>query len=178
MDYHLDGECRNARFHGLTFASRDQEPRNVLLTGASGFLGSYVLAGLLNRTPRTHVYAHVRVDATADPGIKIKETCEAYGIWNDGWLVEKRLDFVVGNLSEPNLGIAQKTWDTLADKVDVVIHCGARYVRFIVALVRSPDFNSLFVGSTGFIPTLNSHRSMYNRQLIASRSVAWVVQSL
>lgn len=93
----------------------------VFLTGATGFLGAYVLRDLLSR-PSVRVIAHARAkDPSAGLG-RIKSTCSAYGIWDNSW--ESRLSCVPGDLSKPNLGIDDATWKTLADEVDVVIHNG------------------------------------------------------
>ena len=125
MDYHLDAEVLNAKFHDTDIPLRTQEPQTFLLTGVTGFLGSHILAELLSRSPRVTVYAHVRARSVADARSRIEETCDAYGLWHK-WLNEKRLQFVIGDLSKPRLGLEQGIWSTLVEKVDVIIHNGAR----------------------------------------------------
>ena len=107
------------------FSSREPlKPKDEIttfLTGATGFLGAYVLRDLLSRPGK--VVALVRAkDAEGALG-RIQQTCEAYGIWDESW--QSRLECVVGDLEKPNFGIVPETWNRLADTVDVIIHNGA-----------------------------------------------------
>ena len=77
----------------------------VLLTGATGFLGSFLLSGLLRHT-RTDVYCLVRAADTEEGGKKLRKALEAYGLW-DGEL-SSRIVPVVGDLSEPLLGLGPR----------------------------------------------------------------------
>ncbi|EOD47355.1 l-aminoadipate-semialdehyde dehydrogenase large subunit [Neofusicoccum parvum] len=97
------------------------ESKTVFLTGATGFLGSYLLRDLLSRGLR--VIAHVRAKDPAAGLERIVATCQAYGIWSEGW--RSQLDVVVGDLSKPSLGLAQDAWDRVANEADVIIHNGA-----------------------------------------------------
>ncbi|KAL8855861.1 MAG: hypothetical protein Q9198_010808, partial [Flavoplaca austrocitrina] len=95
----------------------------IFLTGVTGFLGAYILKDLLSRV-NTRVIAHVRAPTEAAGLKRIKETCQAYGIWSDDWL--KRLSCVIGDLAEPILGLAKYAWDKVANEADIVIHNGAK----------------------------------------------------
>lgn len=99
------------------------EPITVLLTGATGFLGSYILRDLLSRTTNIKVVAHVR-GKSADISLqRVKETCRAYGFWSEHW--DSRIRCVTGNLGDPKLGLLNEKWDELSQSVDAVIHNGA-----------------------------------------------------
>ena len=99
--------------------------RKVFLTGATGFLGAYVLNDLLSRShPSIHVALHVRAPNNADALLRVKSTCRAFQMWSDSW--NGRIECVAGDLEKPNLGLEQHTWDRLAEDVDIVIHNGAR----------------------------------------------------
>ena len=102
-----------------------RRPLKILLTGASGFLGAYILRDLLNRTsPPINVIAHVRAKSVEAAFKRLQNSCTAYGVWSPGW--SSRLSCIVGNLSEPKLGIEPHVWDELVANVDVVIHNGAQ----------------------------------------------------
>jgi L-aminoadipate-semialdehyde dehydrogenase len=97
----------------------------VFLTGATGFMGAYLIRDILQRTSRAvRLIAHVR--SVKDPKAaldRLQRSLQGYGLWHDEWLM--RLSCVVGDLSKPQLGIEQHTWQTLSQEVDVVIHNGA-----------------------------------------------------
>jgi L-aminoadipate-semialdehyde dehydrogenase len=111
------------------FPSRDspitpETPVKVFLTGATGFLGAYLLHDLLTRrSPPVNVVAHVRaVDGDAARK-RVQQTCQAYGVWDPSF--EDRIACVTGNLGDARLGLSEASWSTLCQEVDVVIHNGA-----------------------------------------------------
>ncbi|KAL7619985.1 large subunit of alpha-aminoadipate reductase [Parahypoxylon ruwenzoriense] len=101
------------------------ESLTIFLTGATGFLGSYLVKDILDRTSRSvKLIAHVRgVKDSAAALERLRRSLRGFGLWNDEWL--GRLSTVVGDLSQPQLGIDDSTWQQLAREVDVVIHNGA-----------------------------------------------------
>ncbi|KAK5710241.1 large subunit of alpha-aminoadipate reductase [Elasticomyces elasticus] len=99
---------------------------NILLTGATGFLGAYTLHDLLMRSPPNHVYAHVRAASYEKAVERVRTTCTAYGIWEDWWLTEGLLDIVLGDLEKAKLGLSDAEYDRVAGDADLVIHNGAR----------------------------------------------------
>nr|POE89759.1 l-2-aminoadipate reductase large subunit [Quercus suber] len=99
---------------------------NILLTGATGFLGAYILHDALERKPPNHVYAHVRATTVTDAWIRVQTTCEAYGLWQDRWQTEGILEVVLGDLTKPKLGMSDADYTRMAQDADVVIHNGAR----------------------------------------------------
>ncbi|KAI5467050.1 L-aminoadipate-semialdehyde dehydrogenase [Mariannaea sp. PMI_226] len=115
----------------------------VFLTGATGFLGAYLIKDILERTSRAiRLIAHVRgVKDTKSGFARLRRSLEGYGLWKEEW--STRLSCVVGDLSKPQLGIEQTAWDNLAQEVDVVIHNGAtvhwvkRYADMMTANVLS-----------------------------------------
>ncbi|KAH8670776.1 aminoadipate reductase [Xylariales sp. PMI_506] len=96
----------------------------VLLTGATGFLGSYILNELINGPTNSRVIAHVRAKDAAAGLARLETTTKAYGLWSPAWT--SRIEVVVGDISKPQLGLAKDTWDRLVNEVDVVIHNGAQ----------------------------------------------------
>lgn len=101
------------------------KPLTVLLTGATGFLGAYILRDILNRSsPKFTVIAHVRAKDAAAGLARVKQTCSAYGIWSDSW--SSQLSCVAGDLEKPRLGLDTRAWEKLASEVDIIVHNGAR----------------------------------------------------
>jgi L-aminoadipate-semialdehyde dehydrogenase len=115
------------------------EDVHTFLTGATGFLGAYILRDLLSRPGK--VTALVRAnDIDAALG-RVRQTCEAYGIWEDNWA--GRLETLTGDLEKPDFGLSPDTWNKLADSVDVVIHNGA-LVHWVLpySRLRGPNVSS------------------------------------
>lgn len=99
---------------------------NILLTGATGFLGAYLMHDAMMRTPPNHVYAHVRAKTHKEGMERIRQTCTAYGLWQAWWETEGVLEVVLGDLEQPKLGMSDKDYENVAEHADLVIHNGAR----------------------------------------------------
>lgn len=114
----------------------------VFLTGATGFLGAYIIKDILERTQRKlRLIAHVRAPDPKAGLQRLERNLKAYGLWQPSW--SERLSCVVGDLAKPSLGISTDVWSQLAKDVDVVIHNGAmvhwvkRYADMMEANVLS-----------------------------------------
>ncbi|MFB7916130.1 thioester reductase domain-containing protein [Streptomyces sp. NPDC056061] len=99
-----------------------EHPMEVFLTGATGFLGAYLLRDLMRTTDAT-VHCLVRGADEAEALERLRANLRWYGIWDqiDG----ERLSIVVGDLGLPALGLAPERFDELARTVDAVYHPGA-----------------------------------------------------
>ncbi|MFI6084336.1 type I polyketide synthase [Streptomyces sp. NPDC051217] len=99
-----------------------EDPREVLLTGATGFLGAYLLRDLM-RTTRARVLCLVRGRDGTDALARLRTNLEWYGLWDD--IDPGRLRVVVGDLAEPALGLSPEDFDALSRSAEAVYHCGA-----------------------------------------------------
>jgi thioester reductase-like protein len=97
-------------------------PADVLLTGATGFLGAQLLRDLLVRTS-ARVHCLVRVSGGQDGRARIRAALQARGLWDDGF--DARLSVVEGDLQLPLLGLDEERFDALARSTDAVIHAAA-----------------------------------------------------
>ncbi|KAF9493073.1 large subunit of L-aminoadipate-semialdehyde dehydrogenase [Pleurotus eryngii] len=102
------------------------DPVTVFLTGATGFLGAFVLRELLARQDRVKkVICHVR-GATVEKGLaRLQEGSTDREAWDDAWVSSGRLEVVTGDLGQELLGLNAETWDRVAEEADVVLHNGA-----------------------------------------------------
>ncbi|QGV77459.1 non-ribosomal peptide synthetase [Streptomyces ficellus] len=114
-----------------------REPRRVLLTGATGFLGAFILRDLLVRTEAvvhclvrtgepvlgTSVAGEPVAGAEAVAGKRIRAALERYRLWDDS--LAHRVVAVPGDLALPRLGLDRDRFDELARTVDAVFHAGA-----------------------------------------------------
>lgn len=100
----------------------DREPSHILLTGATGFLGTHLLNDLLNQT-QANIYCLVRA-SNLEQGIeKIQKSRERYLLYNQP--ISNRIIPVLGDLSQPFLGLTSDKFRELASKIDVIYHNGA-----------------------------------------------------
>lgn len=107
----------------------------VLLTGATGFLGAFLVRDLLSRKDiQIRIVAHVRADSITRGMQRLKTTCEAYGVWQEEW--QSRLEIVTGSLEQEYLGLSGEKWGELSNSVDVIIHNGAMVTPFPEVLMR------------------------------------------
>ena len=99
---------------------------NILLTGATGFLGAYVLHEAFMRKVPNHVYAHVRASSHKEALDRIRTTCTAYGLWQSWWETEGVLEVVLGDLEKPRLGMDLADYGKVTKDANLIIHNGAR----------------------------------------------------
>lgn len=102
----------------------------VFLTGATGFLGAFLLRELLGRSNPAvkKVFLHVRAADKTKALDRVRISCEAYGVWEDSW--SGRVECMAGELGSERLGVSEEEWKKLVDEVDVVIHNGAQVCVF------------------------------------------------
>uniref|UniRef100_A0A0B7JZA4 Alpha-aminoadipate reductase n=1 Tax=Bionectria ochroleuca TaxID=29856 RepID=A0A0B7JZA4_BIOOC len=98
----------------------------VLLTGATGFLGSYIVHELLEGPTKAKVIALVRAKDAQAGLARLEAVIKAYGLWSPSWLSSSRLEVIVGDIGKPQLGLARDVLERLCNEVDVVIHNGAQ----------------------------------------------------
>ncbi|KAI9848389.1 MAG: large subunit of alpha-aminoadipate reductase [Sclerophora amabilis] len=121
--------------------SEISQSTTVFLTGATGFLGAYVLRNLMDRkSPLVNVIAHIRAQTPVAGLYRIKQTCQAYGIWSDAWL--SRIECVIGNLDDCQLGLQPNAWEKVANEADIVIHNGAK-VHWVLPYMNLKQSNVL-----------------------------------
>jgi thioester reductase-like protein len=113
--------------------------QNVLLTGASGFLGAYLLRSLL-RTTDARIHCLVRANGGADDSKRIRENMEAYGAWEPSF--EFRVCPIAGDLLLPQLGMAPDQFDFLCRDIDAVFHCAAA-VNWVLPYAALREVNVL-----------------------------------
>jgi thioester reductase-like protein len=96
----------------------------VLLTGATGFLGAFLLADQLRRHPELTVYCLVRADGPGAGLARLRSNLEHYGLWQDAWAA--RIVALPGDLAQPRLGLDHTTWQGLVSRLGGILHNGAQ----------------------------------------------------
>jgi thioester reductase-like protein len=111
---------------GVHAAEAVTDPAAVCLTGVTGFLGAFVLRELLEQT-QAQVYCVVRAPTPEEGMQRIRRNLESYALWSDR--VAARITPVQGDLAQPLWGLSEQEFQTLAQTIDVIYHCGA-WVNF------------------------------------------------
>ncbi|WP_280470133.1 type I polyketide synthase [Nocardia brasiliensis] len=95
---------------------------HLFVTGATGFVGSFLVRELLDRTSAT---VHCLVESPSAPAglARLQDTMRGYRLWDDA--LAERLIAVPGTLTDPHLGLTEAAFDALARTVDGVFHCAA-----------------------------------------------------
>lgn len=106
---------------------RLKDAETVLLTGATGFLGAFLLKSILDRT-EAHVICLVRFTEPSDDcrpaGLtRIRKNMLELGLWDDS--LSERLEILPGNLARERLGLTPEAFDEISSRVQVIIHAAA-----------------------------------------------------
>lgn len=98
-------------------------PRRILLTGATGFLGSHMLLDLLRHSD-AHVHCLVRGADEEAATARLAEQLRSYRLpWNAE--VRRRVTVLPGDIRRPRLGLSEELWHTLADELDSIVGVAA-----------------------------------------------------
>ena len=96
-------------------------PKSIFLTGATGFLGVYLLNELLQKTT-ADIYCLTRYPKSFGKK-QLQEKLEFYNFWQEE--LSDRIIPVEGDLSKKLLGLSKQNFQELATKIDVIYHNGA-----------------------------------------------------
>ena len=122
----------------LRLAVSQAAPQSVLLTGARGFLGIFLLAALSQRCERVHCLLRCQ-DAAEGLGA-LRASAAKAGVDPDF----SRIRVVRGDLGATGLGLDDATRARLAREIDAILHCGA----FVHHLYNYETMKPINVGGT------------------------------
>ena len=102
---------------------RSHDLKVVLLTGATGFLGKYLLFELLSQT-KCHVYCLVRSGGGDSPLDRLITGLKEEKLWQEEFA--RRVKVIESDLSQSRLGLTTPEYESLAEEIDLILHNGAR----------------------------------------------------
>lgn len=111
----LDEEIRS----GTPYQLR-RSPKAVLLTGATGFVGRFLLTEILEKTD-SRVFCLVRAETTGAAEVRLITALKKWNLWSID--AERRIVAVPGDLAAPALGLERSIFHVLVREVDTVYHC-------------------------------------------------------
>jgi amino acid adenylation domain-containing protein/thioester reductase-like protein len=112
--------------NGLVYEHKEH-PEKILLTGATGFVGAFLLSELLAET-RSDVYCLVRAETPEMGMARIRKNLKKYWLWDER--LETRVHPLIGDFSQHALALPERDYAQLADELDVIYHNGA-LVNFV-----------------------------------------------
>lgn len=157
----------------MTEVGQSFSQREILLTGANGFLGKVILGLLLDRVPEfkhLHILVRPRGELSATQRFQSEvldspPLAAIAGRRGNGFLSQK-VSVLGGELSEPSCGLTAEAVGRLAGRVSLIINCAGRVdffpplddsfasnvdgVRSVIALAKNWDAKLLHV-STCFV---------------------------
>lgn len=102
---------------------------NLLLTGATGFLGIHILDSYLKNN-LGKIYCIVRNEPGLTPEKKLLDKLHYYfgTIYDD--LLNEKIFIVEGDITKPNFGLKDAEFNDLASTIDIVINSAAKVAHF------------------------------------------------
>eukprot|EP01116_Phalansterium_solitarium_P003577 TRINITY_DN1439_c0_g1_i1.p1 TRINITY_DN1439_c0_g1~~TRINITY_DN1439_c0_g1_i1.p1 ORF type:complete len:1931 (+),score=838.25 TRINITY_DN1439_c0_g1_i1:91-5883(+) len=138
--------------------------RRVLLTGATGFLGAFLLHDLLQHTDAV-VHCVVRAASPAEGEQRLHKSLRVCRLWRDDFA--PRIVVEVGDLGQRRLGMPEADWLRLADSTDAIVHNGA----FVHWLLPYEKLKATNVGSTQEVLRLATTARLKPVHLVSTTSV-------
>ena len=141
--------------------------REVFLTGATGFVGRYLLHSLLRQNPELIVHCLVRAGCFDEGEHRLHSVLKKAELWEDtDW---HRVRVVVGDTNEYHFGLVEEDFADFCQRIDAIYHFSATLslaadysqlrgtnvfsVRNIIELSLTTRFKHVFYASTlGIFP--------------------------
>ncbi|CAK7270972.1 putative NRPS-like protein biosynthetic cluster [Sporothrix epigloea] len=105
----------------------DASTTDIFLTGATGFLGAFLLSELI-ATTSAKIHCLVRRPSSSKSSAagmpRLRKHLLGLGLWQDSMI--DRIEIVAGDLSLHNLGLSDEEFNGLATRVQAIVHAGAR----------------------------------------------------
>jgi fatty acid CoA ligase FadD9 len=111
----------------------------VFITGTTGFVGAFLLAELLSVYPSEYKFVClVRCESMTNPLDRIRQNMSFHQIWKEDF--QNRIIPLRGDLAKIRFGLDLETYESLANQIDIIFHCGA-VVNFVLPYSALYDSN-------------------------------------
>jgi len=139
----------------LEKTGKEFDPNYILLTGVTGFLGVHLLGDLIKST-QADVFCMIRDLETK------RDSFNAHlRNYNFEDLIDHpRLFLFEGDFSLPKFGLGEKIYDELAEKIDVIYHCGA-FVHHAHNYERLRESNSYSVSEVLLFASTSRNKAVH-----------------
>ena len=103
--------------------------KNILLTGATGFLGIHVLEEFI-KNENCNIYCVIREDPGINSNSKLHQKLNYYFGNKYDELIGNRIFTITGSITEPGFGLKQEDLLNLANSIDILVNCAARVTHY------------------------------------------------
>eukprot|EP01060_Flectonema_neradi_P008559 TRINITY_DN16102_c0_g2_i1.p1 TRINITY_DN16102_c0_g2~~TRINITY_DN16102_c0_g2_i1.p1 ORF type:complete len:3781 (+),score=536.68 TRINITY_DN16102_c0_g2_i1:971-11344(+) len=156
------------------------ESHDILLTGATGFIGSFVLNELLleKRSSNQTILCLVRARSKTTAEVRIRETFTRYELDTttlQNAITSGLVKMIPGDVELPYLGLCASDWTSITQTVSAIIHLAGNTMNlrdFPYKLLR----NANVVGTRTIISLASTFRT--KRIVFASRSTSTINEKL
>lgn len=105
------------------------EYKNILLTGATGYLGAHLLIDMLNNTSST-IHLLIRGITPLEAENRFKQKMAFYFTANTYEAYKDRIVIYNGDISQRNMGLSQEVYNKLANLIDCVMNSAANVSHY------------------------------------------------
>ncbi|MBU1172219.1 MAG: thioester reductase domain-containing protein [Proteobacteria bacterium] len=141
----------------------------IFLTGSTGYLGSYLLVELLEKTD-AQIYCLVRAENETKGRERVRLAALNFGSGRN--LPHERIHIITGDLGELRLGLGIKEFNKLSNTIDTIWHCGAT-VDWLKPYAALKNTN---VNGTREVIRMAAHKSIKTLHFISSLAVLPLVE--
>ncbi|KAI9204519.1 male sterility protein-domain-containing protein [Polychytrium aggregatum] len=108
-----------------------KNPRGIVVTGATGFLGVFLVYELAAKFPDARIYCLARETHPFDAAGRVLESAHrlilaARQQSNPKYNISARLEGLPGDLTKENWGLSPGLWKRVCEETDMIVHCGAQ----------------------------------------------------
>ena len=128
-DCQRDVDTLRRFIHACVSQERPADPvsaadfREVLMTGATGFIGRFLLRDLLQQKRDLVVHCLVRADNAEDGFQRLRLALEEAQIWDESFA--SRIRVVIGDIGKARFGLSDADFNDLCRRIDAVYHLAA-----------------------------------------------------
>ncbi len=121
-DFQADAVLDSTIAPEAPFIDSGTEPQKIFLTGATGFVGAFLLQELLQQTEAS-IYCLIRSSSLEKAKQKLRKNLKRYLLPDDK--LDTRIVPVLGDLSKPLFGLSEQQFRELTTEIDLIYHNGA-----------------------------------------------------
>ncbi len=135
----LKAEARIEIAVDIPISDQKEDPKAILLTGVTGYLGAHLLFELLRKTD-AHIYCFIRGDDNAHVRERLKSTIDFY--FGADSIDNSRITPVLADIARDGFNLNGKMGERLQIEVDTIVHSAAD-VRYYGAYDQFKNINVL-----------------------------------